>query len=169
MNRFLGRMGLVVVMCGIVVCGGAVQAEQKKVSGMDKFGPMISETSMPLGDVANHRLVMSVRRDTTTSPDPEFNETELIVHSQNDVFATGNTHKGYARRLFKNGDTTYAQYEGATKVAAKGDGSQEVTWEGRWQFTSGTGKFKNIKGGGTYRGRITGQGALTSWEGEVEY
>ena len=51
----------------------------------------------------------------------------------------------------------------------KEDGSWEATWEGTWKATGGTGKFKNIKGGGTYRGKATAQGASTDWEGEVEY
>jgi hypothetical protein len=38
-----------------------------------------------------------------------------------------------------------------------------------WKVTGGTGKFKNIKGGGTYRGKATAQEAFTEWEGEVEY
>jgi hypothetical protein len=32
-----------------------------------------------------------------------------------------------------------------------------------------TGKFKNIKGSGTYRGKATAEGASTEFEGEVEY
>jgi hypothetical protein len=35
--------------------------------------------------------------------------------------------------------------------------------------TGGTGKFKNIKGGGTFRGKATAQESFTEWEGEVEY
>jgi hypothetical protein len=55
------------------------------------------------------------------------------------------------------------------KQRSKKDGSWKTTWEGTWKVTGGTGKFKNIKGGGTYRGKATAQEALTEWEGEVEY
>ena len=76
---------------------------------------------------------------------------------------------GYFRRLFKNGDTDYGTYEGTHKTTVKEDGSWETTWEGTWKVTGGTGKFKNIKGGGTYRGKATAEGASTEFEGEVEY
>ena len=69
----------------------------------------------------------------------------------------------------KNGDTDYGPYEGTHKTTFKEDGSFETTWEGTWKVTGGTGKFKNIKGGGTYRGKATAQGASSEWEGEVEY
>ena len=78
-------------------------------------------------------------------------------------------HRGYWRRLFKNGDTGYGPFEGMTKTSVKEDGSRETTWEGTWKVTGGTGKFKNFKGGGTYRGKATAEGASTEWEGEVEY
>ncbi len=76
---------------------------------------------------------------------------------------------GYLRRLHKNGGTTYGSFEGMRKTTVKEDGSLETTWEGTWKHTGGTGKFKNIKGGGTYRGKATAEGASTEWEGEVEY
>jgi hypothetical protein len=44
-----------------------------------------------------------------------------------------------------------------------------MTWEGTYQTNGGTGKFKNIKGAGTYRGKATAQEAFSEWEGEAEY
>jgi hypothetical protein len=41
--------------------------------------------------------------------------------------------------------------------------------EGTFKVIGGTGKFKNIKGGGTYRGKATAEGASTEFEGDVEY
>ena len=110
-----------------------------------------------------------IRRDTTTSSDPDWDGTEEIVYGQNDHVAGTGTHRGYFRRLFKNGDTDYGSYEGMHKTTVKEDGSWEATWEGTYKMTGGTGKFKNIKGGGTYRGKATAQGASTEFEGEVEY
>jgi hypothetical protein len=84
------------------------------------------------------------------------------------VAGTG-THRAYFRRLHKNGETDYGPYEGTHKTTVKEDGSWEMAWEGTWKMTGGTGKFKDIKGGGTYRGKATAQGSSTEWEGEVEY
>jgi hypothetical protein len=43
------------------------------------------------------------------------------------------------------------------------------TWEGTYKIIGGTGKFKNIKGSGTYRGKATAEGASEEFEGEAEY
>ena len=92
-----------------------------------------------------------------------------MIFGQSDSVAGTGTSRGYFRRLHKNGDTTYGSYEGTHKTTDKEDGSWERTSEGTYKITGGTGKFKNIKGGGTYRGKATAEGAFSEFEGEVEY
>jgi hypothetical protein len=130
---------------------------KKKLMGTNKHGPYIS------------LVVLEISRHTTTSSDPDWNETEQIDYNQADQVAGTGTQRGYVRRLFKNGDTDYGSYEGTQKTTVKEDASWETTWEGTYKMTGGTGKFKNIKGSGTYRGKATAEGASTEWEGEVEY
>jgi hypothetical protein len=169
------RRGVVGVIAAFVVVSlsfSAQAAEKKKVMGTNKHGPLISRTVVPPapGDDPKHELVaLIIRRDTTTSSDPDWNETEQIIYSQSDSVAGTGPHRGYSIRLFKNGDTDYSSFEGMTKTTVKEDGSWEATWEGTYKVIGGTGKFKNIKGGGTYRGKATAQGASTEFEGEVEY
>ena len=130
---------------------------KKKIMGTNKLGPLISRTVVPPGpgDDPNHELVvLAIRRDTTTSPDPEWNGTEQIVYLQADEVAGTGTHRGYYRRLHKNGDIDYGPFEGTHKTTVKEDGSWEATWEGTWHTTGGTGKFKTAKGGG----HVSGEG-----------
>ena len=151
----------------------ALAAEKKKVMGTNKFGPPISRTVVPPGpgDDPKHELVvLMIRRDTTTSSDPDWNETEQIVYDQTDQVAGTGTHRGYYVRLHKNGDIDYGTFENTHKTSFKEDGSWlETTWEGTWKAIGGTGKFKNTKGSGTFRGKATAEGASTEWEGETEY
>jgi hypothetical protein len=152
----------------------AQAAEKKKIMGTHKSGPVISHTVVPLGpgDDPKHELVvLDIHRDTTTSSDPDWNEAEHIVYEQHDQVAGTGTHWGYDTNLFKNGDIEYGTYEGTFKTTFKEDGSwKETTWEGTFKVIGGTGKFKNIKGSGTYRGKATAaEGAITEFEGEVEY
>ena len=142
---------------------------KKKLTGTNKPGPFISRTVVSPGDDPQHELVLMIRRNTTTSSDPDWNETEQIVYGQGDEVAGTGIARGYFRRLRKNGETDYGTYEGTVKTSVKEDGSWETTWEGTWKSSGGTGKFKNMKGGGTYRGKATAEGASTDWEGEVEY
>jgi len=71
----------------------AQAAEKKKVMGTDKTGPPISRTIVSLGDDPKHELVvLAIYRSTTTSPDPDFDGTELITYEQSDdVAGTGPT------------------------------------------------------------------------------
>jgi hypothetical protein len=150
----------------------AQAAEKKKVMGTNKFEPPICRTVVPPGpgDDPKHELVvLAIYRSTTTSPDPDINGSELIDYDQADEVAGTGTQRGYFRRLYKNGDTDYGSYEGTHKTTVKEDGSWETTWEGTWKSLGGTGKFKNIKGSGTVRGKATAQGASEEFEGEVEY
>jgi hypothetical protein len=167
------RRGVVGIIAAFVVVSlsfSAQAAEKKKIMGTNKHGPPISRTVVSPGDDPKHELVvLMISRATTTSSDPDFNEAEFIVYEQADLVAGTGTHRGYFRWLHKNGETSYGSYEGIYKTSVKEDGSWETTWEGTWKSIGGTGKFKNIKGGGTYRGKATAQEALSDFEGEVEY
>jgi hypothetical protein len=151
----------------------AQAAEKKKVTGTDKLGPTICRTVVPLGpgeDPKHALVVLAIYRATTTSPDPDVNGTELISYDQAEEVAGTGTRRGYYVRHYKNGDIDYGTSEGTYKTTNKEDGSWETTtWEGTFKVTGGTGKFKNIKGSGTYRGKATAEGASTDWESEVEY
>jgi hypothetical protein len=143
---------------------------KKKITGTNKHGPPISRTVVSLGDDPKHELVvLAIYRATTTSSDPDFDGTEVIAYEQDDQVAGTGTQRGYYVRFHKNGDTDYGTYEGTHKTTVKEDGSWETTWEVTWKAIGGTGKFKNIKGSGTARGKATAQEAFTEWEGEVEY
>ena len=144
---------------------------KKKITGTNKHTAPISRTVVSLGDDPKHELVLlEISRCTTTSSDPDWNGTEQIDYSQADQVAGTGTNRGYFVRHYKNGDTEYGTYEGTHKSTFKEDGSfLEATWEGTYKVIGGTGKFKNIKGSGTARGKATAEGASTDWEGEIEY
>jgi hypothetical protein len=103
------------------------------------------------------------------SSDPDFSGVVCTTYNQADQVVGMGSHKGYEDCLYKNGDHSYLKYEGTHKTITQGDGSWEATWEGSFQYTGGTGKFKNLKGNGTYKGKATPEGAGSNWEIEVEY
>ena len=122
------------------------------------------------GDDPKHELVvLAIYRATTTSSDPDIDGTEFIAYEQADEVAGTGTSRGYYTRLHKNGDIDYGTYEQTHKTTVKEDGSWETTWEGTYKVIGGTGKFKNDKGSGTFRGKATAEGSLDEFEGESEY
>jgi hypothetical protein len=169
------RRGVVGVIAAFVVVSLSFSAqapEKKKVMGTNKWGPPISRTVVPLGpreDPKHQLVVLAIYRATTTSSDPNLNESEVIAYEQADDVAGTGTQRGYYVRLYKDGDTDYGTYEGTHKTTTKEDGSWETTWEATWKASGGTGKFKNFKGSGTDRGKATAEGSIGEFEGEVEY
>jgi hypothetical protein len=117
------QLRVVGVLAALVVVSlsfSAQAAEKKKVMGTDKYGPTISRTVVSPEDDPKHELTMNIRRDTTTSSDPDFNGTEIMIYGQNDqVAGTGGTHRGYNRRSFKNGDILFGSFEGSTRAQGR--------------------------------------------------
>jgi hypothetical protein len=171
MKRLLSTTGLagITVVIAVASFSFLAQAEKKKSTGTNKWGPVISQTAAPIGNVPNHDIIQSIRRDTTTSSDPDFNDTEALVYDHLDQVAGSGTHKGYGARFFKNGDKAYWKHEGTHKTVVKEDKSWELNGQGKWEWIGGTGKFRNAKGGGTYTCRATAEGGGCNWEGETEY
>jgi hypothetical protein len=63
-----------------------------------------------------------------------------------------------------NGDKNFSWYQGTSDAK---DGSLQ-TAKGTWGFTGGTGKFKGLKGKGTYSCAPSGDGVACEVEGEYQ-
>jgi len=143
-------------------------AEVKKISGTGKSTAIVSETKMYPGGKPGHEITLLNFLGLDNSADPDFNNIQVNSIGISDYIAGTGTSKGYRTVTHPGGDNTFASYEGMTKTVMKSDGSSDTTFEGKWWFTGGTGKFKGISGGGTYNGKITGEGYAYQWEGEYE-
>ena len=58
---------------------------------------------------------------------------------------------------------------GMHKTVAVEGGSWETTYEGKFEFSGGTGKFAKIQGGSIYKGKITPQGLIEQETCTAEY
>lgn len=133
-------------------------AEKRDCSHSKQSKQEISRTVAQPSGVAGHELIQTVRIDGLTSANPDFNGLDQLVYGQIDhVYGTGD-HRGHSINLHRNGDRSYVRWSGNHKTAAIDGGGWETSFDGKYEFTGGTGKFAMIKGGGTYRGKITPQG-----------
>lgn len=146
----------------------SAHAAEKKINGVNHFGPHVSQTVSSPGDVPNHEIIQSIRLDTVSSSDPDFDGSRYINYEQVDQIAGTGSHRGYGRQITKSGDEIYHKWEGSHKTIVK-DGTWESSFQGKFEYVGGTGKFKNIKGGGTYKGTVSPRGGAGNWEGEAEY
>jgi hypothetical protein len=169
MNHFLSKVSalVLIVLFVMVSFSFSAQAEKKKITYSKKSKQFVSVNTVSPGDVPNRELLQAVRIDVVTSPDPDFNG-EHVVYIQIDQVAGTGSHRGYTVFNHKNGDKSYASWEGTHKTIVKEGGSWETPFEGKGQLIGGTGKFKDVKGTLTYKGKITPEGLTEEGEYWVE-
>ena len=150
-----------VVMCFI----SSASAEKMKITGNNKTERIISQNTLNPGDAPGHAMMQTVTMSKTTSSNTDWNDTTMVDYQQLDLIAGKGTHVGYGYHKHKGGDQTFFKYWGTNQAA--GDGKMSI--EGKYEWTGGTGKFKNIKGAGTYTCSGSATESTCDWQGEPEY
>ena len=121
-------------------------------------------TLLALDDQPNHQLQVSAIAGTQRSPDPDWNDSRLNYWGTADLVNGSGTQHGYFANEHPDGGRDVGTFEG--RITTSGN---EVTLEGKFTFTGGTGKLTGIRGGGTYKGRITSPTTLEmSWSGQYD-
>jgi len=162
------RVGLLIVFGGILLLmqPSAARAQTGTFTAAGKIVGILAETKMLPGDKQGHEVTMVRRMDSITYSDPLFGSGQASVLSVSDYVTGSGPHHGYFSIRHPSGDSTFTSYEGAGKAVPKPGGPPDVTFEGKWQFTGGTGQFEGITGGGTYKGGVTTGGPTYQFEGQ---
>jgi hypothetical protein len=171
MKQLFTRMGLMLLAAFVLTAfaTGTVQAgEKKKISGTKTTKRIVSRTNSFPADDPKHVLSQTVREDLIAGSDPDWNDTEAVAYEQSDYVAGNGSHKGYLIVRHKSGDESHLKYQGSDKISAQDNGSWEVVSEGEIQIVGGTGKFKDMRGSGTYKGKSTPKGSQVTWEVTIE-
>lgn len=139
---------------------------QTKISGTVTCGKPDVTQAIQVGDAKGHVMVLSQNKCTWSKPvEMEGLQAKDDVGSGlNDVRGATSHDQGYDVTTMSNGDKIYVRNSGTAKMK---DNVPE-SMEGKWNFTGGTGKFKGLKGGGTYKGSGKADGTVTI-EVEGEY
>ena len=83
-----------------------------------------------------------------------------------DLVMGNGTHQGYGN-FSLNGDVIFWKSQGKTETTLSPEGKPVTTFEGSWTYTKGTGKYENIQGSGTYKGKYMSRTIwIIEWEGE---
>jgi len=132
-----------------------------KVTG-NFSGKIKTQAAATLFHDDNRALTLVEVAGIQTSSDPLFNGAKITYWGTSDLQNGNGPQKGYWCNERTDGDRDWGTFEG--KVTASG---QQVTMEGTFKFTGGTGKFKGITGGGTYKGHFpSATDVVDQWEGE---
>ena len=127
-------------------------------------GRTSSQTTISLPDVSNHDLSLAEVRGVQKSTDHHWDNAKITYWGTADLIAGNGPQHGYFVNEHADGDRDFGTFEG--KIVTTGG---EVTIEGNWKYTGGTGNFQGLTGGGTYKGRMTSPTEVeNTWEGAYE-
>ena len=169
MKKLLARVGvLMVVFTSLVaVASLAVAGEKQKITYTKNARQMFAETKINPGGAAGRELSQMIYVDSiATASGWDLLEERGI--NQDDQIEGSGKHKGVAVDVMKNGDTVFQVYAGTHKTTVKEGGAWEVNYQGTMEFKGGTGKYKDAKGKGTYKGKVTADSLVETGEGELE-
>ncbi len=147
------KLGLVVLMmCALALTAGA----QTKTSGKAQCAKPDNNYSLDVGDKPGHTLSLTKVNCTYDTPmeiaGSKLKESVNVATAE--MTGASVSERGYHMGTMDNGDKLTTRYQANAKMNKDGTGS----FEGKWSFTSGTGKLKGIKGGGTYKGTVAADG-----------
>jgi len=155
------------VLCGCVVFAFALSmtSAQTKFTSSGKCGKADVEQSISIPDKEGHVFKLAQGKCVTkgeiggaTSKDGAYSEHQEVAGNLTKVW-------GVYVETFDSGDKVFYTYQGS--VATKNGEVQ--SGQNKWQISGGTGKMKGIIGKGTYKGKGTEDGTVTTdVEGEYQ-
>jgi hypothetical protein len=132
---------------------------QTRIGGSLECASPSFHQAIPVGDRANHTMVLSQRRCQWSQP-----MRILGTFSGSDVLslftdARGDrvSDRGYDTMVMSNGDKIFMHYIGVLKNSGRTPASSE----GTFALSGGTGAFLGIYGSGTWTSRSTANGKMT--------
>ena len=127
-------------------------------------GQYTVQTQIALQDVAGHQLALSEVRGSQTASDPNFDNSKHCSCGTSDLTHGEGHQRGYFVNEHQNGDKECGTFEG--KIS---NSNGQITSEGTWKYTHGTGKFAGLTGHGKYRGRLVSASEIEmNWEGSYQ-
>ncbi|HEX7424121.1 MAG TPA: hypothetical protein VF311_09600 [Terriglobales bacterium] len=111
-----------------------------------------------INDDRQHSVSLDQRPCTSKAPIEigGLTGTEYISYGVDDVQNQHAVDRGYVVGTMKNGDRYFLRYEGTATM----NGSIPDHLEGKWTFTGGSGRLKQLQGSGTYTARPTLDGGM---------
>ena len=127
-------------------------------------GQITMQTAIRLTDQPNHDMSLAEVSGTQKSSDARWNGGAIKYWGVTDLLDGKGTQTGYFTTEHGDKGRDFGTFEGKATTA----GGQMVV-EGSWKFTGGTGEFKGLSGGGTFKTKPTSPTDLEcSWQGTYE-
>ena len=158
-------MLLLVTFASIFVFGLTTSLAQEKVKVKSKaYAAITKSEKFKVDDTEGHFVILAENKGVTS-------DGKLVRYftTKSDLIKGNGTHEGYGKYVDVNdGDFYFVKFEGKVITTKSPEGKFKTTFNGTYSYTTGTGKWANIEGGGTYMGGMLGKGIFYV-EGDGEY
>lgn len=162
---FVIIMGLVLIMVLTVTTS---MAQQKKMIAGKMTCANLTQNRIDVGDTEGHMVSFQEYEgvNMSTGKDNFLDGGQVSGMTFGDLIKGTGPHQGYGNTAM-NGDVVFWKYAGKTVTTLSPEGKPIITFEGTITFTKGTGKYENIQGTGTYKGKyISKMIWKNEWKGE---
>ena len=125
---------------------------------MSVCGTSTVHQTVLINDDRQHSVSLD-QRPCTSKPPIEIGGlagTEYISFGVDDVQNGRSIDRGYVVGTMNNGDRYFLSYEGTATM----NGNIPGHLEGKWTFTGGSGRLKDLRGSGTYEAHPTPAGRM---------
>ena len=145
-----------------------LNAQQKfKIAGK-LTGAYTERNELKVDDIVGHSLILiKVEGFNESKGEQKFMDgAEAVWFSIADYIKGNGPHTVYTK-MSLNDNEVYSRSEGKTTTTLSPEGKPVIIFEGTTSFINGTGKYKNIQGSNTYKGKLVSSVIMVvEWKGE---
>lgn len=165
-KKLIGLFISLVLIFTLVVTTSIAQ-QKIKVAGKQTFANTKLDT-INIGDTEGHMITLSEFEGFNVSTGEEkFMDGALVVGMTFSDYVMRNGPLQSYGNFSLNGDVIFWKTQGNTATTISPEGKPVTTLEGSWTFIKGAGKYENIQGSGTYKGKPMSRTIfILDWEGE---
>lgn len=122
------------------------------------------QSAVTMSHSPDHVLGLSQVSGPQKCEDPLWADVRIVYWGTADLINGAGTQRGYWVNEHADGDKDWGSFEG--QIVTSGE---QTIMEGTWSYTGGSGKFANIRGGGTYKGHLPSPTQIeNTWQGQYE-
>lgn len=162
-------MMLFVGLCLVIAFGLRPLMAQEKVGIAGKIeATYTKQEPIEVGDTEGHTMVLATSEgiNINTGEHEFMDGAQAVNMSFNDLVQGNGPHQGYIK-FIKDGDGTYAKWQGMVTTTMSPEGTPMISFEGTFSYTYGMGQYEHIQGSGTYKGHYTSETSyMVEWEAE---
>ena len=167
--RFNKMIGLFIGLVLIFTLGVTTSIAQQKIKVAGKHTlAYIKQNTINVGDTEDHIISLNEFEgfNVSTGEEKFMDGAQDVAMGFSDLVMGNGTDQGYGN-FSLNGDVIFWKHQGNIATTISSEGKPVTTEEGSWTYTKGTGKYENIQGSGTFKGKFISMTIwIAEWEGE---